>query len=115
MNIESIGAQPQTILPSRADEAASQVDRSREQNRQPQVSAEESKAPPEELLSQIKALTREGLYSVRFEKDRKSEEFVVKVVDQDTDEVIRQIPPEELVNLSRHLRELRGSIVDTVG
>ena len=70
---------------------------------------------PEELLSQIKALTEDGVYSVRFERDSSSEELVVKIVDQNTDEVIRQIPPEELLKLSQHLKELSGSIVNTVG
>jgi flagellar protein FlaG len=40
---------------------------------------------------------------------------VVKVVDRETDEVIRQIPPEELMNLTQRLNDLRGNIVDTEG
>ena len=38
----------------------------------------------------------------------------VKIVDSDTDEVIRQIPPEELLNLTKQLKELSGSIINTV-
>jgi flagellar protein FlaG len=37
------------------------------------------------------------------------------VVDRETDEVIRQIPPEELMNLTQRLSDLRGNIVDTEG
>ncbi|MDJ0624439.1 MAG: flagellar protein FlaG [Desulfocapsaceae bacterium] len=74
---------------------------------------EKNQIQPEELLSQIKALTEDGLYSVRFENDIEAGEMVVKVVDRDTDEVIRQIPPEELRDLAEQLKDLRGNIVDT--
>lgn len=68
---------------------------------------------PEELLSKIKSLTEDGLYSVRFENNREFNELVVKVVDSETDEVIRQVPAEEILGVKAHLAELRGQIVDT--
>lgn len=69
---------------------------------------------PEELLNQIKALTEDGQYAVQFEKDRDLNELVVKIVDSETNETIRQIPPEELLKLTQHLKELQGNIVNTV-
>ena len=48
------------------------------------------------------------------ERDSGTDELVVKITDRETDEVIRQIPSEELLELSRHLEELRGNLVDTV-
>ncbi|WP_448872794.1 flagellar protein FlaG [Desulfobulbus propionicus] len=114
MNIEAVGA---TIAsPPRVNEPGQQVDSKRQANQQsaPSSSEEESKAQPEELLSQIKALTEDGVYSVRFEQETGSQELIVKIVNQETDEVIRQIPPEELLNLSKHLKELSGSIVNTM-
>lgn len=33
---------------------------------------------------------------------------IIQVTDKDTDEVIRQIPPEEIVNLARYFRENAG-------
>lgn len=114
MSIEAVGA---TIAsPPRVNEPSQQVESKRQASQQntPSSAEEESKAQPEELLSQIKALTEDGVYSVRFEKDTKSEELVVKIVDQDTDKVIRQIPPEELLKLSQNLKELSGSIINTM-
>lgn len=67
----------------------------------------------EELLSKIKALTENGLYSVRFENDERSKEMVVKIVDSETQEVIRQVPAEELLGMKAALAELQGNIVDT--
>lgn len=76
---------------------------------------EKKDVQPEELIQQIKALTEDGLYSVRFENDAEAKELVVKVVDNKTDEVIRQIPPEELLHLTERLNDLRGNIVNTEG
>jgi flagellar protein FlaG len=114
MNIDTINAN--TVAPPRGNEPTQQVDRQRKEAKaKPQQgTAEQNKVQAEELLTEIKTLTDNGAYSVRFEKNEDSQELIVKVVDQETDEVIRQIPPEELVNLSKHLRELQGNIVDTV-
>ena len=67
----------------------------------------------EELLSQIKALTENGLYSVRFENDERLKQLIVKIVDSDTQEVIRQVPAEELLGMKAALAELQGNLVDT--
>lgn len=113
MSIEAIGMA--TASPPRVNEPAQQVERKRQVSQeQPQTAPQESKLQPEELLNQIKSITEDGLYSVRFERDSGSDALIVKIVDSDTDEVIRQIPPEELLNLSKQLRELSGNFVNTV-
>ena len=114
MNLEAISTN--TVAPPRVNEPTQQVERKREeaQAKPQQGTAEQNKVQPEELLTEIKSLTDGGAYSVRFEKNDDLQGLIVKIVDQETNEVIRQIPPEELVNLSKHLRELQGSIVDTV-
>lgn len=114
MNIESIS--PNTVTPPRVNEPIQQVERTHDtaQNEPQADAAAQKKIQPEELLKQIKSLTDEGQYSVRFEKNNDIHEMVVKIVDQKTDEVIRQIPPEELINLTKHLQEMQGNIVDTV-
>lgn len=84
-----------------------------QENPEPQAENKASQVQPEELLSQIKSLTEGGLYSVRFENDQDAHALIVKVVDSDTDEVIRQIPAEELLGLSQRLSELRGNLVET--
>lgn len=66
----------------------------------------------EEILGAIKALTEDGVYSVRFEKHKATEELVVKLVDSEG-EVIRQIPAEEIIALSKHLEDLRGNMIKT--
>lgn len=112
MNVEAMSAT--TFSPPRVNEPAQQVDRKRQESQQepPSSSQEQSKAQPEELLNQIKALTEDGLYSVRFEKDSSSNQMIVKIVDSKTDKVLRQIPPEALLNLRKQLTELSGKIVN---
>jgi flagellar protein FlaG len=77
-------------------------------------SSTQKNVQPEELLSQIKSLTEDGLYSVRFEKSREFDQLVVKIVDSQTDELIRQVPADEILGVKASLAELRGQIVDTV-
>lgn len=40
---------------------------------------------------------------------------IVKVIDSETNEVIRQIPPEELVELSRNAKDLKGLLINKEG
>lgn len=68
---------------------------------------------PEELLNNIKALTEEGLYSVRFEINQNTNDLIINLVDSQSGEVIRQIPPEDIVNMHEHMTDLRGNIVST--
>ncbi|MDR2550735.1 MAG: flagellar protein FlaG [Desulfobulbus sp.] len=118
MFIDNISTNAAGLVPRVANQAAAQVERDRRDvNRakpppQPDSSEKSSGMQPEELLDQIKSLTENGAYSVRFEKDQLSEELVVKIVDRESDEVIRQIPSEELLHLHAHLQELRGNIID---
>lgn len=44
--------------------------------------------------------------------DKGSKKIIVKIVNSETKEVIRQIPPEELVRLAESLQEPSGSLVD---
>jgi flagellar protein FlaG len=67
---------------------------------------------PEEILDKIKALTQYGAFSVRFEMHAKTGQFVARLVDAETGEVIRQLPPEEMLELAVKLEELRGNIVN---
>ncbi len=67
---------------------------------------------PEELLNNIKALTEDGLYSVRFEVNQDTNDLIINLVDNEG-EVIRQIPPEDIVEMHEHMIDLRGNIVDT--
>jgi flagellar protein FlaG len=102
---------PQVETPAEA------TDRSRKEAMESTAAAAEQKdqaraVQPEEILDKIKALTQDGAFSVRFEMHAKTGQFVARLVDAETGEVIRQLPPEEMLDLSARLEELRGNIVN---
>lgn len=50
---------------------------------------------------------------IAYEIDRETKQVIVKVIDKDTKEVLRQIPPEELVELRSALRHAFGLLFQT--
>ena len=118
MNIESINS-PGGLVQQQPQKPAEQVDSGRKSkdslSSDSQASTKNTKIQPEELLDQIKALTQDGLYSVRFEQDDKNSDLVVKIFDNETQKVIRQIPAEELLKFKATFAELVGNVVDTQG
>ncbi len=44
--------------------------------------------------------------------DEDTKSLVIKLVDRSTHEVVRQIPPEEILRLRQHLQELLGVVFD---
>ncbi len=52
---------------------------------------------------------------IQLEVDKELNMVVVKIIDRETNEVIRQLPPEEMVKLSRNARELKGLLIDKEG
>lgn len=47
--------------------------------------------------------------------DRELGEVVIQVVDTETRKVLRQIPPEEALEMLRRFSKLKGSLIDTEG
>ena len=50
--------------------------------------------------------------ALRFRIDQESQEVVVSVVDQDSNEVIREIPPEEVVRMRARIKEMAGLLLE---
>ena len=93
----------ETMAPQRASAAV----------RTPSVQAE---APPaldirETMEGLEKLITR---FNRRFEfvLDQRINRIVVKVIDRETDKLIKEIPPEEIQHLIARLRETMGLLVD---
>lgn len=99
--------------PNQPPSPAEAVDRNRNKvGKDPEPADLEKKINPEEVLDKIKALTENGVYSVRFENDERNEKLVISLVDADSGEVIRKIPPEEIMNIGEQLQNLRGNLID---
>jgi flagellar protein FlaG len=116
--MKSIGA---PSLPAQTDSSkATAANREPELTKGP-VRQAEAQAPPggrspedeaglADMVSDLGNLVR-GLHrELRFAVDRESGETVIKVVDKETDEVIRQIPSQEFMELRKRLQDAAGVI-----
>jgi flagellar protein FlaG len=112
--LSSVGATP----------APSQLELNRE--RRPPLPAEKAAATRNEIhllgsqrtsdlqttASELERISLAFNRRLRFEIDHESKEIVVKVIDNETDKVIRELPPEELKRLHNNIRESIGVLFD---
>lgn len=62
-------------------------------------------------LAEINESLRMASIGVQFEFDKEADTMVVKVVDVESGELIRQMPSEEVVRISKALGKLQGLLV----
>lgn len=70
--------------------------------------AEKESEPLEDVVSDLNNLVRELHRELKFSVDQDSGDTVIKIVDRETDEVVRQIPSEEVMHLRKRLQEAVG-------
>jgi flagellar protein FlaG len=93
-------------------EARAPIDR---QPRQVEVPAEQKKVSRQELENQAKTLERTFLAFNRrvvLSVNDQIDQVVIKVVDAETDKVIKEIPAEEIQHLIARIKETIGLLVD---
>lgn len=71
-----------------------------------QVSAEELDA----AIERLNELMKDGQRSLNFSVDKDLDEVVIKVMDTETEELIRQIPNEEALKFAKNLEGVLGVI-----
>jgi len=64
------------------------------------------------VVSGINELVHELQRELHFAVDDQSGETVIKVIDRATDEVVRQIPSEDVLRLRQRLAEMSGALFD---
>ncbi|HNY66990.1 MAG TPA: flagellar protein FlaG [Deltaproteobacteria bacterium] len=72
------------------------------------LSADDVQRDIEAINDQLESMNR----SIRFSIDDSSKDVVVKVVNKDTGEVIKQFPPEQVLKLRERLNEMAGLLVE---
>jgi flagellar protein FlaG len=83
-----------------------------ERQQRPQPDAQLSRS---EIEAQAKALERTFLAfnrRVKLSVNDEINQVIIKVVDEDTDRVIKEIPPEEIQHLIARIKETIGLLVD---
>jgi len=87
-------------------------------NRPDAVATEPKKEKAPEVKAHVISATASDLERLVFNRklqfvvDHNSHEVIVKVIDKDTDKVIKVLPPEELQRLHNNLRESIGFLFD---
>ena len=105
------------VLSSPSIAKSANVDQTQEQNRQ-NVAVEEGRSlPPEQssksmsseelqqVVTQLNQRVQQIQRDLQFSVDDSSGRTVIRVVNSETEEVVRQIPSEEVLRISRNLQE----------
>ncbi len=74
-----------------------------------------SEAEAGRLLEEANALARQAELGLYFRKSEFSEQMIIEVVDKHSGDVIRQIPPEEMLRRMRVLAGTGGLLAETRG
>jgi len=78
---------------------------------QPAQEAEVSKAALDVAVKKLNEFVAPALQTIVFSLDSESDRMVVRVVDMSTKEVLRQIPNEEVLKISKTLDKLQGLVI----
>lgn len=73
--------------------------------------SEISREDVEAMVDALKELTETLQTKLNFSVDSGTNSIVVKVIDKETDKVIRQIPPEALLELQEKMQDLTGFLL----
>ena len=84
-----------------------------QQNASPQDQAQRvpSAGELQKALEEVEKAVAPMAQSLQFSLDKDSGKTVVKVMDTDTNEVIRQIPSEEVLAISKAVDKLKGLLI----
>lgn len=66
-------------------------------------------------VEDVNVKMRQLSVGLSFEKSEDGQDNVVKVIDQDTGDLVRQIPSEEFIEMSKRLDEIFGELNDLKG
>ena len=72
------------------------------------------KAQVEEVLKTLVSEVSQIQKGLNFSVDDNNGEFVIRVIDQETNETIRQIPSEEMLNIINRLNEVNSLLFDDI-
>ncbi len=120
MKIDQIRTQP--VIPVRVEnagmesEAIARTSINRESDTtEPRKTLQKGKRSADEIrkdLDVINAQLKIRNRSIQFSIDESSHDIVVRVVDKESGELIRQVPPESLLRLREQMAEISGLIVE---
>lgn len=92
-------------------QAAGKVLPNNGQNVPPEPAPQPTRQQVEQAVQQIQSYLSDSQRQLQFQVDSGSGRTIVRVVNAETQEVIRQIPSEEMLTLARAIRSSGGSVI----
>ncbi|OKO96043.1 Flagellar protein [Geobacillus proteiniphilus] len=116
MTIERVSSSFPSYEPTRAEQVNPKVEILPAQAQVAEGASPSEKLPSEETLEKVvnglNELVQPSHTSVRFELHKELHEYYVQVIDEKTQEVIREIPPKKLLDMYAAMMEFVGLLVD---
>ena len=94
------------------DSALTQIQKTIPQEVSNEEAAQPKKEKVEQAVNDLNKFLIPAKTSVRFEFHEKLEEYYVTIVDQNTKEIVKEIPPKKLLDIYAAMSEFLGLIVD---
>lgn len=66
----------------------------------------------EEAVESLREYAGWGNFNIGFDTDDETESLVITITDRDSGELLRQIPPEQILKLRDHLQDVLGLVFD---
>jgi len=105
--------QPKTLVqPVRSGEKAANAGMERPEEHQDSGTVLVSEREVRDVVEDVQQYLLEHNIRLSFSLHDKTGDLVVRVLDKDTGEVIRQIPPEEMLKLREKLEQLTGVLLN---
>jgi len=108
MSVASVGFIPASPMPLPGDHIGQTVRQQEQPQSQPKPKPQVIHTAAADLQRLSVAFNRK----LQFVVDHRSNEVIVKVIDKETDKVIKELPPEELQRLHRNIKEAIGLLFD---
>lgn len=108
MGIDRIGGALQPFDRDMASKAPAKASREAAPAEEKAAKSEAGPQEVEAIASEVQIYLKRLNTELRFEVDSDSSEVIVKIVDPENDEVIRQIPSEELLAIRERMEDLVG-------
>jgi len=115
MNVANASAGVQPAASKSVQQPVQQADLSDVQTAQPasETAADLQKMTAEEMqgvVDKLNEFMQSGQRNLNFSVDTDTDETVIKVMDTQTQEVVRQFPSEEALKLTKHIEGMMGLI-----
>ncbi|MFO7729593.1 MAG: flagellar protein FlaG [Spirochaetia bacterium] len=118
LHFNDVGAQNRQFAAAAFDKKEFRVQNSQKEAQQKQAAAAKAKekkkdtVDPEIYLKDILTITSIFNRKLKFSINRELNQVIVKVVDGETDNIIKEIPPEALQRLHSRMSEAIGLLID---